>query len=408
MPGTTPAKLAMGGDASFNCLIPTLATITNGTGSGSSGLLDLSGGTRAFNVAAGTELVVTVPVSNGGLSKTGAGTMRLHAASSYASGTAISAGKLLVNNTTGSGTGLGGVTVNGGSLGGTGIISGLVTVNSGGTLAPGPGTSMGALSLGSAPILNGTNFVKIDRNGGVSVGDKLVLSSGTLNFGGTLVVSNAGATLIGGEAFTNFVAPARSGAFTATVLPALNAGLNWYLGDLIPFGRIKVNRSPVAGLLTYTNNPGVPLQIPIASLLGTATDLDGDAIELSEVTLTSTNGVALSTNGSFIVYSNNFDPNDLIQYTISDGHGGIANGAVIIAPSTTAQFTGQPDVTGMSATLHLLGGPAGTYYLERSTNFPDWVTISTNVLPSNGVLDYVDDFHDLAEPPASAFYRLRW
>ena len=34
MPGTTPAKLAMGGDASFNCLIPTLATITNGTGSG--------------------------------------------------------------------------------------------------------------------------------------------------------------------------------------------------------------------------------------------------------------------------------------------------------------------------------------------------------------------------------------
>ena len=169
-----------------------------------------------------------------------------------------------------------------------------------------------------------------------------------------------------------------------------------------------MNRSPVAGLLTYTNNPGVPLQIPIASLLSVATDADGDAIALSGITLASTNGVALSTNGSFIVYSNNFNPNDLIQYTISDGHGGIANGAVTIAPSTTAQFTGQPDVTGTSATLHLLGGPAGTYYLERSTNFPDWVTISTNVLPSNGVLDYVDDFHDLAEPPAWAFYRLRW
>jgi hypothetical protein len=46
--------------------------------------------------------------------------------------------------------------------------------------------------------------------------------------------------------------------------------------------------------------------------------------------------------------------------------------------------------------------------VERSTNLPVWLTISTNVAPANGVFDYIDDFHDLDEPASSAFYRLRW
>jgi hypothetical protein len=37
-----------------------------------------------------------------------------------------------------------------------------------------------------------------------------------------------------------------------------------------------------------------------------------------------------------------------------------------------------------------------------------WLTISTNLMPANGVLDFTDDFHDLTEPPSSAFYRLSW
>ncbi len=43
----------------------------------------------------------------------------------------IDAGTLLINNTTGSGTGLGRVQVNGGILGGDGIIGGAVTVGTG-------------------------------------------------------------------------------------------------------------------------------------------------------------------------------------------------------------------------------------------------------------------------------------
>jgi len=224
--------------------------------------------------------------------------MRLTIANTYSGGTTVSAGKLMVNNATGSGTGAGGVTVNDGTLGGTGTISGLVTVNSGGTLYPGPGTSMGTLTLNSAPVFNGTNFMKINRNGGASLSDKVSLTSGTMTLGGTLVVSNAGATLVGGEMFTNFAAPARAGAFVASVLPTFDSGLNWYLGDLVGFGRIKVNRGPAVTSPGFTNTPAAALQIPIASLTANVSDADGrSVVELVQTKWVRTSGNSIWSRG---------------------------------------------------------------------------------------------------------------
>ena len=248
---TTPAKLLVSGDASFNSLSNLTATIANGTGTGSSGLVDLGGGTRVFNVGDSTaevDVSVAVPISNGALSKAGPGTLRLTAANTFSGGTIVSAGRLLVNNTSGSGTGTGAVTVNGGILGGTGTIAGAVTVNAGGMLSPGAASAFGTLTLNSAPGFGGTNLMRIDRNGGASLADKLVLSSGTLSYGGRLVVSNSGATLTGGEVFTLFSAGAYSGAFAATDLPPLSADLIWDLGNLAVNGTISVitNTLPTA------------------------------------------------------------------------------------------------------------------------------------------------------------------
>jgi len=250
----------------------------------------------------------------------------------------------------------------------------------------------------------------VSRNGSVVTNDTIICA-GTLTYGGTLVVSNVGAAFVGGEVFTDFVAPSYAGGFAATTLPTLNSGLNWYLGDLVSNGRIKVNRSPVAGAPSFTNTAELQLQIPFASLTETATDPDADPIMLVGINLTTTNGITLTTNGSFIIYSNNVNVADQFSYTISDGHGGSATGAVTIAASPTAppaQFTAHPSVNGNSVTIHFAGGPGWTYYLERSTNLAVWLTISTNVMPGNGVSDYTDDFHDLAGPPSWAFYRLRW
>jgi len=78
--------------------------------------------------------------------KDGNGTLTLSVANTYTGATTVSAGTLLVNNTTGSGTGTGNVSVAAGAtLGGTGTISGAVTVS--GSIAP--GNSIGTLNTGS-------------------------------------------------------------------------------------------------------------------------------------------------------------------------------------------------------------------------------------------------------------------
>lgn len=242
--GTTPAKLLVAGNVNLNPLAnSSTALVLKGGGTGSSGLIDLAGGDRTLTVANGTadvDVSLGVPVNNGALTKAGAGTLRLTVASTYAGGTTVSAGRLLVNNPSGSGSGSGGVAVtSGGTLGGTGTIAGAVTVNSGGTMAP--GASIGTLTLNTPPVFGGTNFMEIDRNGGSPLADQIVLTSGVLNYAGTLVVSNTGAPLLSGDTFTLFSSPGGySGSFAATNLPALENGRVWYLGELTINGTIKV------------------------------------------------------------------------------------------------------------------------------------------------------------------------
>src|SRR6185436_419940 len=85
------------------------------------------------------------------LSKTNSGTLLLSANNEYSGGTNVMEGRLLVSNTTGSGTGTGAVTVSSGAtLGGTGKIGGAITVNSGGIVAP--GESIGMLTVDGAAI----------------------------------------------------------------------------------------------------------------------------------------------------------------------------------------------------------------------------------------------------------------
>jgi autotransporter-associated beta strand protein len=102
---------------------------------GYNGVVDLDGVDRAINVAAGGELSIAATIGNGALTKTGPGTLRLNGFNQYAGATTVNAGTLLVSYTTGTGD----VAVNGptGRLAGTGYVQAALTVNSGGTLAPG-------------------------------------------------------------------------------------------------------------------------------------------------------------------------------------------------------------------------------------------------------------------------------
>ena len=92
-------------------------------------------------------MVISAIVADGALTKTGAGTLALTGANLYTGPTTVSAGTLLVNNTSGSGTGTGTVSVaSGATLGGTGTIAGNTTVS--GILSPG-NAGIGTLHTGS-------------------------------------------------------------------------------------------------------------------------------------------------------------------------------------------------------------------------------------------------------------------
>jgi hypothetical protein len=100
---------------------------------------------RTFQIGDGDDVTIGGVIDNGRINKTGNGVLRLTGANTISQHTAITvtAGTLLVNNTTGSGTGDSGLTVaSGATLGGTGTIGTTGTTESrsirvAGTLSPG-------------------------------------------------------------------------------------------------------------------------------------------------------------------------------------------------------------------------------------------------------------------------------
>jgi hypothetical protein len=103
---------------------------------------------------------------------------------SYNGTVTVHAGTLLVNNTSGSGTGTGALTVNtGATLGGNGIITAATTIN--GNLAPG-NNSPGVLTLNGATTLAGTVTMELNGTNRGTQYDGINTGSGLLTYGGTM------------------------------------------------------------------------------------------------------------------------------------------------------------------------------------------------------------------------------
>lgn len=125
--------------------------------------------TNGFDVNINTVLVHSGVASiDGGMVKQGAGTLNLGAANTYTGNTVVSQGVLAVSNSSGSGSGVGNLSIgSGGILAGTGRIApdGLAGISIGGAVAPGASPSgIGTLTFdlggttGTGAMLSGAEF----------------------------------------------------------------------------------------------------------------------------------------------------------------------------------------------------------------------------------------------------------
>lgn len=180
-PSGSTISLLSGGAHTFSKNIdlnntnPNVTSVVGGTGAHTttySGNINMNSDNNQLRLHAdaGGTVIISGNITDGAgtrpVTKSGAGVVELNraAGNTYDGATTVLAGTLLANNTSGSATGTGNVTVNSGAtLGGTGIISGAVTIN--GSLDPGLVSGTGNITINNnVTFTNGSNFV-VNLNG---------------------------------------------------------------------------------------------------------------------------------------------------------------------------------------------------------------------------------------------------
>jgi len=237
------------------------------------------------------------------ITKVGSGNWTLTGANTYTGGTFVNGGTLTVNNSSGSGTGTAAVTVNSNAtLAGTGLISGPVTVNPGGAIAPGSG-GVGTLTLNNnLTLTNGARL--LFELGSTAASDKIVVA-GALQLGGTLMVTNAPG--FGAGTYTRIQ---YSGALTGTLpllgsLPAgYTAAVNTNTAGQI---RLVVQSAPVT--------PPVFNQIQMAGGHLLASGTGGPPTGVYHVLATTNLGLPMTSWSR--VLTNQFDPVGAFSFTLA-------------------------------------------------------------------------------------------
>ncbi len=234
--------------------------------------------------------------------------------------------------------------------------------------------------------------------------------------GNVIFLTNGAALSTNALSGTNAASPAISTLPRGTnVITAIYGGDANFTAATNTLNQVVTNHPPVANPMVITRTAGLGCKFSLAELGTNWSDVDGDTVALAQLTMTTSNGVTLVTNGNFIIYSNNPSASDIISYKISDGHGGTNSGVVNINVNAfvTGQQTAQMTFTSNSASIKFQGIPGYTYTTQRNTNLAaglGWISVSTNsAASSNGLFNVTDNFNDLGHvAPASAYYRLLW
>jgi autotransporter-associated beta strand protein len=234
--------------------------------------------------AKNTNSVFDGVITNNMLTKVGTGSLTLTNANPYTGVTNVNAGKLIVNNTTGSGAGTGALTVNsGGTLSGIGILSNTVSVASGGTLAP--GNPLGTLTVNKAVTLQAGSSYECDVYADNNTSGVLATGANLLTLNGTLrVVNQSGTNFTAGNSFKIFNATNVTGNFVGISPATPGAGLSWDTSLLKSNGLLKVSGS--LGTDTFNDENGIRVfPNPVKSILSIdlPNELVGSTVEIYNV-----------------------------------------------------------------------------------------------------------------------------
>ena len=165
------------------------------------------------------------------IEKTGSGKWTLGGSNTYVGDTTVSAGTLRVNNTSGSGTGLGNLAIApGATLAGTGIIGSDSTLANNATLAP--GNSVGTLTFVSNLTLNDSTALQF----GLGTNSDQVVVAGNLFLAGQLTITNSGG--FGAGSYTLFTC-AGTLSFGNLAVASAPAGYNYSFDTSTP-GQVKL------------------------------------------------------------------------------------------------------------------------------------------------------------------------
>jgi autotransporter-associated beta strand protein len=210
-----------------------------------SGMLSIASGITAavagrdlvFKGAGRGEVLGNISSSGGNSTlvwKLDSGTWTLWGNNTPGQPTTISNGTFVINGTMDTNL----ITVAGGLLTGIGAIAGPVTVNSGAAIAPGPGLATLTVSGNLSLLAGSTTTMLLNKAAGTN---SQIAGASSISYGGTLVVSNLGGTLVQGDVFQLFPAGGYTGTFSSFNLPPLSAGLVWGTGTLAIDGTLRVS-----------------------------------------------------------------------------------------------------------------------------------------------------------------------
>jgi autotransporter-associated beta strand protein len=216
------------------------------------------GGVATFNVNNAGGLAPSLTFNNalvgpGGLAKIGLAPMVLRGTNTYTGSTLVSTGALVLAGS-GSISGSSLITIasgatldvsgrtdktltlaSGQTIGGNGTLNGSLVVGTNATVAP--GTSTGTLTVTNNVTLQGRTLMQLNK--AVPTND-LIRGAVTINYGGTLSLTNVAGTLAPGDSFKLFSASNYTGAFM-NVLPGVpRVGLGWDTSGLAADGTLKV------------------------------------------------------------------------------------------------------------------------------------------------------------------------